>query len=130
MKHGGTRPRAGRKPGSTRFGKRIDITKSFVVSIEEHRLRAKREGRKCNPVTEMYMLAYATDHPSNVTIRGDKTIYDMIDDILCEGVTVYVRDVIKIKDEKHFARYCQRQKKLRDRGMKDLPAALEREEAE
>ena len=130
-KRGGKRPGAGRKPGSTKPELLVAVAGMFVTSIHKIGEQAEWEGRPCNPVTEAYMVAYAADHPDKVIISDGMTVDDINDAIIIDDdrETVHVRDVIKILDEAGFQRYCEVQKKLRRRGLREFMASVEEEEA-
>ena len=118
---GGAGRGQGRKRGSTRPEMRTGIMQAYEIVMEEIRDQAEREDRKCEPVTETYMVAYAVDHPDKVTVRKGKTIDDLTDAvILHEGETVRIREIVKVKDERHFKRYCAAQRQLRKTGKRDF----------
>jgi hypothetical protein len=100
---------------------RIEHITTYVMCIEAIRKHAERQGRKCNPVEECYLMAYAVTHPDKVTICGDaqKDIYEIIYD---DGKPV--RETIKIRDEQHFSRFRNTQRQLRKIGKREfeLPA--------
>jgi hypothetical protein len=102
-KKGGFRPGSGRPPGSgkpTEKLMRTLVAEAYALGIEDIRADADREERKCNPVTEAYLTAYAEDHPDRVVPRPGNTI----------------RETVKVLDEADFSKYRNAQKQLRKMG--------------